>query len=476
MPKKKMSKKAQNKSSTTEDKKFSIMDSLISNPGLTHVAEQIFDYLKNETLLSCLLVSKEWNTFLTNESRLLSWRKLEWLHNKEFDTARWGARYCRMHSILTLFPDWINVLNYFKKNGTLEDLKEVVTFLDLYFEKYENDSGPYMKSPIFAAAGFDQHHNILEILFKAQIEVDFNPKNAVQDPSIEAVYTPIEGAVSDKDFKTMKLFLDNTDLVSTVSVHFICSAINPDNFKLLLSHEKGKKLDFKTLDSDGLSVLFWACLHHGYTDGPEVLKMLLDRIEEFDLDVNLTANYATPVQKYWYHENCLEDYYLLEKLRKNGKCEVGKGTALHAACWVGNLRSVKLLLDQAKQLNINVAATDTYGRTILHIAAICQHVEFMDLFLPLAKEFGIDLKAKDWQGHTFFQSACVSENRELVTHLVDQAKKYGFEIDPKDEQGRDWFDTIEDHPALLIHDCYSGNEMKKREAFVLFFQDLICKK
>ena len=86
------------------------------------------------------------------------------------------------------------------------------------------------------------------------------------------------------------------------------------------------------------------------------------------------------------------------------------------------------------------------------------------------------MKAKDWQGHTFFQSACVAENRELVTYLVEQAKKYGFEIDPKDEQGRDWFDTIEDHPALLIHDCYSGNEMKKREAFVLFFQDLICKK
>ena len=175
-------------------------------------------------------------------------------------------------------------------------------------------------------------------------------------------------------------------------------------------------------------------------------------------------------------ENCGENYYFLETMRKNGKCELGKGTALHAACWVGNYGCVKLLMDRAKQLNINVAATDTYGRTILHIVAISQHVEYMQLLLPLAKEFGIDLKAKDWQGHTFFQSACVAEHRELVTYLVDQAEEYGLDINPKDEQGRAWFDTIEDHPALLVHDCYSGNEFKKREAFVLFFQDLICKK
>ena len=179
------SKKVQNESSATEDEKVSIMDSLISNPGLTHVADKIFGYLKNGTLLSCLLVSKEWNTFLIEGSRLLSWRKLEWLHNIKFDIAgvkHWGARYAKMHSILTLFPDWINVLNYFKTNGSLEDLKEVVKVLDLYFTKYENDSGPYMKSPIFAAASFN-HNKFLEILFKAQIEIDFNPKNAVQDPS-----------------------------------------------------------------------------------------------------------------------------------------------------------------------------------------------------------------------------------------------------------------------------------------------------
>ena len=164
-------------------------------------------------------------------------------------------------------------------------------------------------------------------------------------------------------------------------------------------------------------------------------------------------------------------------MRKNGKCELGRGTALHAACWVGQFDCVKLLMERAKDLNINVAATDTYGRTVLHIAAISQHVDFMEILLPRSKEFGIDLKAKDWQGHTFFQSACVAENCELVTYLVDQAKEYGFDIDPKDEKGLAWFDTIENHPALLYeHHWYSGNEKKKREKFVLFFQDLICKK
>ena len=259
------------------------------------MAEQIFEFLNNESLLSCLLVAKDWNTFLNDRLRLLSWRKLEWFHNKKVDTARWGSRYIKMNSILTLFPDWINVLNYFKRNGSLEDLKEVVTFLDLYFTKYDRDMGPYMRSPLFAAADF--HHNkFLEILFKAQIEIDFNPKNAVQDPTIEGVYTPIQSSVSEKDFSTFKLFLDYTDLVSTVPIGFICSAMYQDNFKLLLSHEKGKQLDFKALDSDGLSVLFWACFHH-HLDGPGILKLLLDHSEEFGLDVNLTANYDKPVKK-----------------------------------------------------------------------------------------------------------------------------------------------------------------------------------
>jgi len=448
---------------------------LICNPGLIHVAEQIFEYLNNESLLSCLLVAKDWNTFLSDKLRLLSWRKLEWLHNKKVNTNQWGSRYIKiskMNSILTLFPDWINVLNYFKRNGSLEDLKEVVTFLDLYFTKYDRDMGPYMRSPLFAAAGF--HHNkFLEILFKAKVEIDFNPKNAVQDPTIEGVYTPIQSTVSQKDFSTFKLFLDYTDLVSTVPIGFICSAMYQDNFKLLLSHEKGKQLDFKALDSDGLSVLFWACFHHyGSLDGPGILKLLLDHSEEFGLDVNLTANYDKPVKKVIARENCGENYYFLETMRKNGKCELGRGTALHAACWVGQFDCVKLLMERAKDLNINVAATDTYGRTILHIVAISQHVEYMQLLLPQAKEFGIDLKAKDWQGHTFFQSACVAEYRELVTYLVEHAKEYGLDINPKDEQGREWFDTIEDHEALFIYD----NEKKEREEFVSFFQDLICKK
>ena len=48
-------------------------------------------------------------------------------------------------------------------------------------------------------------------------------------------------------------------------------------------------------------------------------------------------------------------------------------------------------MERAKDLNIKVAANDTYRRTILHIVAISQHVEYMQLLLPQAKEFGTDL-------------------------------------------------------------------------------------
>ena len=134
------------------------------------------------------------------------------------------------------------------------------------------------------------------------------------------------------------------------------------------------------------------------------------------------------------------------------------------------MAAVRLFLDRAKELGVNVAATDSFGRTVLHIVSIGQLMEHMKLLLPRAKEFGIDLKQKDCQGHTFYQSACLAENKELVEYLVDQADEYGLEINPKDENGRVWVDAIEDFGEL------EPDEKEEKEEFIVFLKDLIRKK
>ena len=470
---KKKPKRSKNESSVskTEIESFSIIDWLINNPGLIHVAEQIFGYLNNETLLSCLLVSNPWNTYLNNESRILSWRKLEWLHNKKIDAAPKGSRYRKAHSILSLFPDWINVLNYFKRKGSLEDLKEIVTVLELYVTKYEATSGLYISSPLLAASTWN-HHKFLEILFKSKIEIDFNPKSRVQDSGLEPITRPIEEALFETsgNVKTLKVFLDYSNLISTVPIQYICSFAHINIVKLLLSQENEKSIDFKALDADGLSVLHWAC----FSDfgSIEVLELLLDQSEELGLDVNLIGDYSRKVRLSLQHISG-DGSYDWKEYAKTMLTDCGKGTPLHAACWNGRRDALNVFLDRAEKLGINVAAMDSHGRTVLHIAASSWNSMYlMDILLPRAREFGIDLNHKDWKGHNFFQSACLAhlklslsvgwqENIDgWVEYLLQEAEKFDFEINPKDENGKSWLEIVEEGDGIL-HALVNAKERKK---------------
>ena len=42
------------------------MENLIKNPGLKHLAENIFLYLDYEDIINCQIVSESWNRFLEN--------------------------------------------------------------------------------------------------------------------------------------------------------------------------------------------------------------------------------------------------------------------------------------------------------------------------------------------------------------------------------------------------------------------------
>ena len=479
---KRKSKKVQNETLTTEDKKFSIIDSLICNPGLIHVAEQIFEYLSNKSLLCCLLVAKDWNTFLNDKSRLLSWRKLEWLHNQKFeiDSDSYGFRWRRFYSIpdsiLSLFPDWINVLNYFKRKGSLEDLKEVVTFLELYMTKYAARSAYHISSPLFAACRQD-HPRFLEILFKSKIEIDFNPKSRVQDPKSEPITRPIEEALKKTgNVEILKVFLDNSNLISTVPIQYICSFAHINIIKLLLSQEHEKSIDFKALDSDGLSVQHWACF--GDFGSVEVLKLLLDKSEELGLDVNLIGDYSRKVRFSLQLIAGDGSYHWKERV-KNMVTDCGKGTPLHAACWNGRQEALDVFLDRAKKCGINVGATDTHGRTILHIAASsCNSMYLMETLLKRAKEFGIDLNHKDDKGHNFFQSACLARLKESlsdgwmenilgwVEYLLEKSKEFDFEINPKNhENGKSWLEIVEDGDG--IPKAFENTEERKKIASLI---------
>ena len=318
-----------------EDQKFPIIDELMASQGLNHITEQIFGYLSKKTLSSCLLVSKKWKTYLTDESRVYLWSKLKHLLVKKTFKPTLSPNYImriRNKTLLKLYPDWINVLNHFKRKGSLEDLKEVINFLDLYFDKYNFYSHECGYSPLFPAVSF-RFHKFLEILFKSKIQINFNPKSPLEYPRIETSTTPIEQALTPiwahKDYtEIVQLFLDYTDLVSTVPIHFICSDTPVGMVKMIMNHESTKNIDFSALDSDGLSVLHWACFSQHYAE-IGVLELLLDHRKEIGLDVNQQGDYDVAIKRWKDIDSMGDEWIFIQELRRNGKLQLGSGTPLH---------------------------------------------------------------------------------------------------------------------------------------------------
>ena len=106
---------------------------------------------------------------------------------------------------------------------------------------------------------------------------------------------------------------------------------------------------------------------YGYIKNDTIARILLERSEEFQIDVNA-------------------------KDVKNGM------TPLHCACRAGRTELVNYFLDNARDKRIDVCARDSKGKTILHHAvgsSAYRLSQLKDLF-KRAEEFGLSGNERDF--------------------------------------------------------------------------------
>ena len=117
----------------------------MQNPGLVHLAEEIFDYVGNADLLKIMEVSKTCYAFVNQYERNRLAKKLDSiLARKDYYMAKKPRDpHC---TLFERFPNWEKICNFVKTNGTLPELNHFVTEMDgLGRQKRQHPSHPSLQ-------------------------------------------------------------------------------------------------------------------------------------------------------------------------------------------------------------------------------------------------------------------------------------------------------------------------------------------
>ena len=113
------------------------MDKLVSNQGLWHLAETIFEYLSYQDLKNCCQVSPEWNLVLTRENGLLEnvEADLNFLKTTEFYAFKIDETGCVMDETIikgTIFGLYCRFEAFIDQLKTKTSLKLFQAFLSQF--------------------------------------------------------------------------------------------------------------------------------------------------------------------------------------------------------------------------------------------------------------------------------------------------------------------------------------------------------
>ena len=334
------------KHARTENLAFGLED-LMRNPGLDHISNFVFQLLDLEAIEQCRLVSKYW---CETVEHLWVIKQLDICPTKiivhSVDMIMTGP-------LIDVYPQWEKVLRCLKTNHSIEELKQIVSFMKKY----------YFAGKCYAFCGFTPLHyacyieeeEICSIFLKyLKYDIDVNSKDN------NAGLTPLQFACGAGNIPIIKALLSNEKIkVNMAGERFstpfmeACKNGHIEVVKILI--EKGREkseTDFNGADVDGFTALHYAC-SEGFKS---IASLLLDHSTEFDFDVN-----ATDFQREW--------------------------TPLHFACKNGHTETVKLLLDRAEEKQIDLTAWDVDGKTPFQIASR----DTVKVLMEYAADKGINL-------------------------------------------------------------------------------------
>ena len=451
------------------------LDELVKNPGLQHVALNIFKNLDPKSLGNCRLVSKQWKDCIDE----VKWWWLDQLSNYTDSLKRLKLKFNPSWSFgrykFEQIEMFIEVMDYVYKNEPLEDLKLFTKFMGDYCIKFKAMLPYYsilgaLDSPMHFAAEKNRL-DIIEIFARSPMKGRMNIENWIRFP-YEDVDSLLSVACAKNQVKVIELFMDLEDdkkvfneLLrswhdgpATYSLfHKACDSRNVQVVKLFLERAEELNIDLNVRDKYGTTPIMIA-------KTKEVMELLLndDRIDAGatdDYGRTVLHHVCVPFRKIPTEEQIADTVGMLLRSPKIHYAKTLSGkTPLHYCR--DKEKRIEEILKVAVERNIDVNEVDGDDRTLAHFAFgygwgrrchsdyleptcrkkediltlkdLCPHI---DVILKYAKTLGINLEATDFQEQTPLHRLCHelgSRCKTCVGHFEDflalAKSEYGIEF------------------------------------------------
>ena len=352
-----------------------------------HIVELIFNHLGPNDMAKCRLVCHSWRASINN---LKKWhilqlkkacsktRRIKYKRRVKTGTTKDEVHF-EDSRFLKIFPYWKETFDFFEKEATLLNLKKFTSIMLTYFKSEEATRN----CPVFCAILPDINYDILHF-FRDETLLDFNkvhlqPLRGIRLPFLIFALTFEWG------FKVVQFLFEGESR----------KALDPE-----FTYSPPKILTFPEGFQDA-KPLQWIMLQPMETTS-KFVPLFLDHSAKFEMNLNMRSKHHDQTliimlmqpneirrnENKVYITNTLEVLFKHPASRKNmdfnAKDTFGM-TAFHYACAHGLIQEIKLFLVYAKELGINLFATNKNGETPLDLAKKNNHhVENMETdILPL---------------------------------------------------------------------------------------------
>ena len=456
--------------------KFIRLDEIVSNPGLQHVAWQIFNKLDPKSLGRARLVCKSWKFCI--ESDKYWWR--QWL-KKSMDTIRRTYKPQRYDQI----GEFVQAMMYIEDNEPLAELKPFALFMNDYCKTMKPiDSvqfSPTCESPVTVAA--EKHRwDILRILDRAPPFKKFNVESwkFFNDPNISLI---AEACVKNQ-VEVLNFFMNlksdkSIKFKDTTLFHKACRFNSDQAVKLFLNRAEDLEIDLNRKDYNNMTAMM-------YARSKMVMQLLLSdhRINAGATDHNGRTALHHVCRSYYllsdgmcvkedtrkFEEQILSTIRLmLSSTKVHLTKDVDGDTPLHDVCYFDTFeRRAEVIFNFAMERGIDVNLKNNDGETPAHSAFSNPYGCFrsppkmrldknIDMVLKYAKKVGLNLEAQDNHGRTPLHCLCARMTSSQVTTFLQLAqKKYGieFDLDATDNNGKTPMDLCP-KPQIPVNPFFS---------------------
>ena len=385
------------------------LDDLVHNPGLEHIAAQIFKYLDPKSLGQCRAVSKGWKFFIDND-------KYWWIQVLEAKSMlRRGFRMVETWDVfanrMIWFPDnngyseFENTVAYIKEYESLENLRRLGRLILDYYccfgEPEDHEKIAFARCRKFF---------IVDDIFKMQIEesvetpLHFAADNNRLDILNYLASLPTMQHMNLKNVAPLKLsqghrphetLLGNAILKNQVEIVEFFMKLRGDK-KINFDDTSELHSDFEDINLSGYTLFYLAC----NSGNIQVIKLFLKHADELNINLNpALPQYRTPL--------CISivkpNKKVVELLMNDSRIDVSLFDAFLT------------LSEECGPIRTNV---DQANRRYFE-----ERRERLKLFAMVVNSPRITLEDVDHQGQTIFHVAFEWKDPKIVEVLIKEAIK-----------------------------------------------------